>query len=80
MTEEQRKAAKELKQKEKKAKSNAPVTFVIENPRAINPANKLQMSLVKYAQQQKDAVSDMFSKNTDPIDIYLQLKERADAL
>lgn len=35
------------------------------------------MSLIKYSQLQKDKVSDMYSKNADPIDNYFQLQKAA---
>jgi hypothetical protein len=34
------------------------------------------MSLIRYAQQQKDAVTDMFSKNNDCLDNYFELQEK----
>ena len=34
------------------------------------------MSMLKYTQEQKEAVSDMFSKNQDPIDRFMEIKEK----
>lgn len=49
----------------------------IENPRSINPKNKLQLAMVKHVQVEQLAVTDMFSKKADPIDKYLELQAQA---
>ena len=46
----------------------------IENPRAINPQNKLQLAMIKHIQNEQEAVTDMFSKKPDPVDNYLELQ------
>lgn len=35
----------------------------IENPRSINPKNKVQLAMIKYTQQKQQSVSDMYSNN-----------------